>query len=562
MTLALTPEQLAYAVKHKDKILRAIDKVNAEDSLYNFVKVMWSILEPNRVMVEGWVMQAICEHLQAVTERKLRKVLINVPPGTSKSVLSTVYWPAWEWGPRNMPHLRYLSACYVQHLSTKHNRYCRHLIESDLYQQMWGDRFKIASDQAGKELFANDHYGFKMALGVGGATIGERGDRFILDDPHNTMEAESEILRDAAVRWYLEAASSRHNDPNDQVEVVIMQRLHENDVAGEIIRNLEAFGYEHLCIEMEFDPNHPVARKRRSRIGWTDPRADRYWAQKAQYDAAQKLIEYAEAQKALDPPGQYDEQVVERAKAVPPPVEGEIAWPERFPMEAIITQKAKWEAQGSQYATAGQFQQWPISRKGGMCDREKAQIIKLHEVPVGNHPSRGWDLAGSRGKKSPWTVGVKGKLVNGKLYILDVVRERVVSDELDELMARTADFDDEMAPTRQNFPQDPAQAGKYQRSHMSRFVLQGHDFTSSTEEKDKEARARPFAAQWNAGNVYLVEGHWNIAYINEICMFPGGQYKDQMDATTRMYGDQLTRVEQDLPGVGRCVVQVPSHKYG
>lgn len=219
-------------------------------------------------VIWGWVFEAICEHLEAITKGQLTRLLINVPPGTMKSLLTNVLWPAWEWGPRNMPYLRYVSAAYAHSLTVRDNRRCRLLIQSDVYQKLWGHRFSLVGDQNAKEKYENDARGFRIATSVSGTATGERGDRFIVDDPHNVKEAESDVKREDAVFWFTEVVPTRVNDLEKSACVIIMQRVHEGDVSGHILAHNKSLGYEVLTVPMEFES----ARKCVTGIGWSDPR--------------------------------------------------------------------------------------------------------------------------------------------------------------------------------------------------------------------------------------------------------------------------------------------------
>jgi hypothetical protein len=174
------------------------------------------------------------------------RLLINVPPGFMKSLLTDV---AWEWGPCNMPHMRYIAFSYSDGITTRDNNKMTRLIMSPTYQQLWGDRFKLT--KLGERRIENDQTGYKVATSVGGLSTGERGDRVILDDPHNVIKAESELERQKTVRFVRESMSNRLNDEQSAI-VVIMQRLHEGDVSGDILAR-EA-DYCHMMVPMYFDP--------------------------------------------------------------------------------------------------------------------------------------------------------------------------------------------------------------------------------------------------------------------------------------------------------------------
>jgi hypothetical protein len=139
----------------------------------------------------GWPLEAICVHLEAVTFGDITRLLINVPPGFMKSLLTDVFWPAWEWGPMNMPHLRYVAFSYSDTITTRDNNKMVRLVSSPSYRQLWGDRFIMT--KTGERKIENNMTGFKLATSVGGVGTGERGDRVILDDPHNVIQAESAL---------------------------------------------------------------------------------------------------------------------------------------------------------------------------------------------------------------------------------------------------------------------------------------------------------------------------------------------------------------------------------
>jgi predicted phage terminase large subunit-like protein len=524
--VTLTEDQLLLlAREHPDEVIKYLDeqdKKAAEQSFAEFVKQAWHVLDPATKLVWGWVMDAICDHLQAVHSGDLQKVLINVPPGTCKTLLTCVFFPAWEWGPRNQPHQRYIKATYSETFSIDANTKLRRLVKSDWYRERWGDRVQITDDQDSKTYFGNTATGWCMAISVGGQLIGYRGTRFIIDDPHNTLKAESDVDREKAVKWYFDGTSTRHNDPANPVEIIIMQRLHEHDISGAILAHARYYGFEHLCIEMEFDPNHPVARKRPSRIAWVDPRCS--------LDEANRL--------------------------------GALCFPERYPREAVENLKEKFRQgeEGILYAEAGQLQQWPVSRKGGMFDVEKVEVKPLHELGIAGmklagRVVRGWDLAGSTRKTSPFTAGVAMMRLGHRIVILDVVRDRWDADVLDHHIGEQADRDDvTYGLAKQDLPQDPGQAGKAQVAHFASGPLAGHAFTTSTETKEgKELRAIPFASQVGAGLVTLVEAPWNKAYLAEMRMFPAGRFKDQIDASSRAYAALLQIKEVAELAGGTCI---------
>src|SRR5690606_16002264 len=167
-----------------------------------------------------------------------------------------------------MPYLRYICASYAESLSIRDNRKCRQLIGSDIYQEMWGDVVQVVGDQDTKGRFENTQRGWKYATSTGGTATGERGDRVILDDPHNIKNVESMREREAVLHFVTEVLPTRVNDPDTAVFVAIMQRTHEHDVSGHILAS--DMGYEHLCIPIEYAHDHPY--KSRTSLHFIDPR--------------------------------------------------------------------------------------------------------------------------------------------------------------------------------------------------------------------------------------------------------------------------------------------------
>jgi predicted phage terminase large subunit-like protein len=443
------------------------------------------VLEPRREFVGGWVVDAICEHLEAVSAGEIRRLLINVPPGCMKSLTTNVFWPAWEWGPRARPDLRYVSASYSEKLTIRDNRRCRQLLTSDVYREYWGDRFHLVRDQNAKLRYDTNQNGFKIATSVGGVATGERGDRFIIDDPHNVQEGESEAKREAALQWFAETVPTRLNDPDSSAIIVIMQRVHERDVSGLILK--KELGYEHLCLPMEYEK---LVVRPPTTIGFEDPRRE----------------------------------------------EGELLWEDRFSRRHLEEDlKPALRSWGGDYAIAGQLQQRPTPRGGGLFKRRDFGFVDSPPEHVRSRV-RGWDLAGTSAGVNPeaaYTVGAKLSIgLDGRVYVEDVARGQLSPAETEEMIRERARSDG--LGVDQDLPQDPGQAGKHQRLVYAR-LLHGYRVWSSTESGSKEDRARPFAAQVESGNVVLVRGPWNDAYLNEAETFPRGSYKDQIDATSRAY---------------------------
>jgi hypothetical protein len=180
-------------------------------SLASFVKAAWSVIEPGQPYVHGWHIDFICAHLEAITDGDLNddgtfynRLLVNVPPGTMKSLLIGVFWPAWEWGPRNMPNMRYVCASHSLELAIRDSLRMRRLVTDEWYQSHWGDRVTITGDQNAKAKFETTATGSRQACAFTGIT-GYRGDRVIIDDPHSVDDANSDAKRESVTTLFKEA---------------------------------------------------------------------------------------------------------------------------------------------------------------------------------------------------------------------------------------------------------------------------------------------------------------------------------------------------------------------
>ncbi len=205
--------------------------------LSGFVREAWHVLHPAVPYIHNWHIDLICAHLESISRGLFKKkgcdnrLIINVPPGSAKSLIVSVFWQAWEWGPFNHPHMQYLTTTYREDYALRNSRKTRDLISSDWYQALWGDRVKMAN--MGEHRFSNTAQGYRWAVPFGSLTSG-RGDRLLIDDPHSLDSVESEADRARVTRRFRETVLDRLNDPINSAIVIIMQRLHTNDLCGVI----------------------------------------------------------------------------------------------------------------------------------------------------------------------------------------------------------------------------------------------------------------------------------------------------------------------------------------
>lgn len=453
----------------RDRIAKDADRIRARcQTLAGFVREAWHVLEPRAKYVHGWHIDAICQHLEAVTDGKINRLLINVPPGSSKSLLVSVMWQAWEWGPRGLSSMRYLTTSFNDGPVKRDTRKCRDLMLSDWYRSLWPE---VELNRTGETSFSNTKTGTREGIPFGSLTS-QRGDRLVIDDPHSTETAESAADRLATTRKFREGAQNRLNDQEKSAIVVIMQRLHEEDVSGVIAE--VGMEYVHLMLPMEFEAERACSTE----IGFTDPRKE----------------------------------------------DGELLDPVRFGPDAV----AKLKRDMGSYAYAGQYQQRPTPRSGGMFQRSDFEVVDA--VPAGAKRCRAWDFAASAekpGKQPDWTVGLRMAYVNETFYIENVERGRWKPGEVESILKNTASQDGTDILIR--MPQDPGAAGKSDAATKVK-LLAGYSVKVKPVSGEKALRAKPASAQAENGNVKLLRGAWNRDFLDEVCSFPNAQFDDQVDA--------------------------------
>jgi predicted phage terminase large subunit-like protein len=307
----------------------------AEGSLSGFLRHAWPVIEPGTPYLHNWHIDCIAEHLEAVTNGQILRLIVNVPPRSLKSILTTICWPVWSWIHR--PQSRWMFTSYSQSLSEFHSVIRRNLIRSDWYQRRWREKYTLAADQDQKREFANSRQGMMIATSVGGTSIGKGGDILVFDDPMNPEEAHSAVQRETANRWICQAFLTRLNNKKDGAIVGIMQRLHEQDTTGML---LEMGGWEHLCLPAE-----------------------------------------AEQRTVITFPVSLREIVREQ---------GDLLFPDREGPKELAQRKIEL---GS-YGYAGQYQQRPSPEEGGMIKKAWFRYWGYHNLPNSfDEMIQSWDTA-------------------------------------------------------------------------------------------------------------------------------------------------------------------------
>lgn len=466
-------------------------------SFVEFIRAAWPHVE-SKPLIWGWHLDAIAEHLAAVTRGHLLRLVINVPPGSSKTLLVQVFWPAWEWicdqhpsATGFRPDMKFLSATYEDSLATSKALLCRQLLESYWYERLFGDRWQQRADQWGAHLYANRQGGWRLATSVGGKGTGMHPDRQIVDDPTKPQDALAGAMKADKIKlenvwtWWRGTMSLRKADSHT-ARIVIMQRIHEMDLAGRLEKQ---GGYEMLKIPMSYEPSSKCTTvleratdtARTPLRTWTDPRTE----------------------------------------------QGELMCPARFSAEDC--QQRKNDLGPQDYAA--QEQQRPSPAGGGTYKREWFRFWVVQPqtgVFVISADCTFKDLS-----SSDWVVVQVWCASAPDFYLLDQVRERL--DVLGTCNA-IASLRGKWKRVGEILVEDAANGPAV--SQIMKKTVPGIRLVTPL--GGKVARANASAVYHRSGNVLLPtpeHAPWVNDYIAEHTSFPFGANDDQVDAQSQAIND-------------------------
>lgn len=480
------------------------DAVKAERcrrSFYYFMQQFWECVssDPPRW---NWHIEYLADQLQQLASRvaigapKKHDLIINIPPGSTKSITCTIMFPVWCW--LNWHWMRFIVGSYSGALSLEHAEYSRDLIRSEKFQK-WFPYLKIKQDKDTKSNFkitkvfpdgSVEIGGNRYSTSVGGTLTGFHAHILIVDDPLDPNRAASEVEINKANRWISQTLSTRKVDKETTPMILIMQRLHENDPTGYLLaRKSNIF---HICIPGEIRTE-----------GFLDKVSPK------------ELV------------GKYVDGLMDPVR---------LSWPVLQNMQEEL----------GQYGYAGQVGQNPVPPGGGMFKVDHFQIIDRMPPSVNIESIvRYWDKAGTEGGGA-YTVGVKlAKLKSKKWVVMDVKRGQWATEEREAIIRETAEADGPEVVIY--LEQEPGSGGKESLESSIRN-LAGFTVYGDRPSGDKVYRADPWSVQVNNGNVYLLKGDWNQKYIEEHRFFPYGTYKDQVDASSGAFAKLARRKEAKVIG--------------
>lgn len=453
----------------KQELKYALNKTLCEMSFYEFFKQAWHIVEPAIDLSSNWHHKYICDALQEEAERiiakkpKTKDIIINVPFRSTKSLIVTVMFPVWSW--IKDPKLRFITSSYSANLSIELATKSRDIIFSEWFKSRWGTIFHIKKDQNLKERYENNHMGMRRATSVGGTVTGQGGDFLIVDDPLSPQMANSATERENANEWYRTTFYSRLNSPKIGVRIIIMQRVHEDDLSGFLLDRETRLNYNHICIPATID-------------GVVKPK---------------KLENF------------YDENG--------------LFWDERFGQDVLDDYK---KALGS-YGYAGQLMQTPTPLDSGMIRQEWFKIDRYREDGVVNFVI---DPAYTANQKNDPSALLAYIYKDNKWQIIDCTN---VYKEFPDLVKFIPQWVTKNGYTNKSriFVEPKASGKSIVQTLIRETGLNVREDKPPT--KDKVARVADISATLESGRVGLLQGSWNNEFLDQLTKFPSAKHDDMVD---------------------------------
>lgn len=468
-------------------------------SLYEFLLWAWPELS-GQPFVGNWHLAYLCRELEQVANNvgnrrlKVHDLLINVPPGSTKTKLCSIVFPVWCW--TKWYWMKFITVSYSSVLALESAEESRDLIRSQRFQELYPE-LSIKSDKDTKSNYkiikrtvskiSDFHYkerigGNRYSTSVGGTLTGFHADIIIWDDPLNPQQAASEKEVEIANRWLDQTLPTRKTDKGVSVTIGIMQRLRQNDPSGHLLEK-EKTNLRHLCFPGE-------------------------------------IRNYLQNLKPAECERYYKDDLFDANR---------MNWNVLIEMEKDL----------GQYGFAGQIGQNPAPAGGGMFKIDHFQMVS--EITPSNHyvkTVRYWDKAATIGKGA-FTVGVKMSLLRDGTFIVDdVKRGQWGSEERERIIKQTAEADG--VQVHVVVEQEPGSGGKESAEGTIRN-LAGFYVLAERPTGDKSFRADPLSVQVNSGNIKLRVAVWNFEYMEEFSLFPNGTYKDQVDASSGAFNYLATK---------------------
>jgi predicted phage terminase large subunit-like protein len=439
-------------------------------------------LNPQAELAMNWHLELIAAKLTAVRQGKIRRLIINLPPRHLKSLMASIAFPAWCLG--HDPSAQILCAGYGQDLADKLARDCRGIMMSPWYRRIFPTR--LAPHRQAVQEFITTRQGYRLATSIGGVLTGRGADIILIDDPLKPEEALSKAQRQAANEWYDHTLYSRLNDKRHGVIVIIMQRLHEDDLVGHVLgqEQWEILSFPAIA---EKDEEHRI------------------------------------------------ETILEPRRFIRP--QGEALHPDREPLEVLDRIRRTI----GEYNFAGQYQQSPAPLGGGLVKAEWFKRYGEKERPERfERIVQSWDTANKATELSDFSVCTTWGVKDKDLFLLGLFRRRLEYPAL----KRAVREQQSLFNASVVLIEDKASGTQL----IQELISEGcHSVTRYQPTTDKIMRLHAQTAMIENGFVYIPEtAAWLAEYLHEMTVFPRGKHDDQVDSTAQF----LDWFKRPFPGQG------------
>ncbi len=462
LQLALNGKRVDVSVRENEALLR--------QELYLFTERSFYELNPQTTFLPNWHIEKIAQELEECRLGRTKRLIITVPPRYLKSHCVSISFPAWVLG--HNPSAEIICVSYGQDLSNTHASSCRTLMSSTFYRNLFPTTRLAAKKQVVNDFYTTER-GVRMATSVGGVLTGRGGDFLIIDDPLKPDEALSESQRKAANDWYDHTLLTRLNNKREGRIIIIMQRLHEDDLVGHVLKSDDWKVLRFPAIAEE-DETHMLCSLGKSRV------------------VARK--------------------------------QGEALHPERESLDMLNSIR---EVQG-EYHFAGQYQQAPAPLGGGMIKRDWFLRYAPHQLPQKvDVVFQSWDTANKAAELNDFSVCTTWGVVDKHLYLLDVFRARLEYPDLKRTIIRLAEFHKAGIVVIE----DRASGTQL----LQDLKHDGFDKAIACKSGgDKVMRMHAVTGTIANGFVHIPEANaWLEPYLFELAVFPNGKYDDQADSTSQ-----------------------------
>lgn len=471
-----------------------------KNNLFYFIQYFWSEYSEEK-FVGNWHIKYICKQLEKVAcdvaagVPREKDIIINVPPGTTKTATISIFFPVWCWV--NWYWMKFITASYTSSLSLESAEYSREVVRSVKFRTLFPE-LDIKEDKDTKsnfrvvfrEFVKGKGYvprtkigGNRFSTSVGGTVTGFHGHINIVDDPIDPNRAASPAELKAANHWMDNTLPFRKVDKNVTVTVLVMQRLHQNDPTGHLL-SMKPKTIRHICLPGEIKNYEKLLKPKFLKKHYVDQLLD----------------------------------VV------------------RLPWKVLNDYLTL-----GQYTYGSQIGQDPIPLGGGMFQVDNISIIE--NIPAKSDVAetvRYWDKAATEGGGT-FTVGAKLYRLKDRSYVIvDIKRGQWSSSQREKIIRQTAEADGDRCKIY--VEQEPGSGGKESADDTLKN-LAGFTVWADRPTGDKVLRADPFSVQVNLGNVRMLKADWNKDFIDELRNFPNSTFKDQTDASSGAFA-KLSRLKR------------------